>query len=188
VKGRFKFVLAVFAGVLIAAGCRHHQAAAPAVATAAPAQHAPEVRVAPPADFVAPSTKVATDDLGDASHATQLAETRGWLRDAYFDFDSSLLRADARENLTESEQWLKSHPKYDLMVEGHCDERGTEQYNLALGEKRAWEARTYLGVLGYDTDRIKTISYGKDRPLDDGHNEEAWSKNRCAHLVLTATK
>lgn len=168
-------------------GCRHHHAAAPvtapmaAVKTPAP----PDVRVAATNnDFVSP--KAEADPLADTAHATDIADERGWLRDAFFDFNSSVLRPDAQQNLSESASFLKSHPKFDVLIEGHCDERGTEQYNLALGEHRAYEAKEYLATLGYDANRMKTISYGKDRPFDPGHDEEAWAKNRRAHLVLIA--
>ncbi|HUJ13410.1 MAG TPA: peptidoglycan-associated lipoprotein Pal [Thermoanaerobaculia bacterium] len=169
-------------------GCRHHQTVAPVTAPmAAAAAPAPEVHVAPAnKDFVSPT--VETDPLADLSHATDVAEQRGWLRDAFFDFDSSELRPDAQQNLTQSATFLKSHPKFDVLIEGHCDERGTEQYNLALGEHRAYQAKEYLATLGYDASRMKTISYGKDRPFDTGHDEEAWAKNRRAHLVLESAQ
>ncbi|HEX7681728.1 MAG TPA: OmpA family protein, partial [Thermoanaerobaculia bacterium] len=83
-------------------------------------------------------------------------------------------------------QWLRNHRTYHVMIEGHCDERGTEQYNLALGEKRAYDAKEYLSTLGIDTTRLSTISYGEDKPFDQGHDEIAWSKNRRAHVVLTS--
>ena len=86
--------------------------------------------------------------------------------------------------LTASAEWLKSHGQYGLLIEGHCDERGTEQYNLALGDKRANTAKEYLATLGVDTGRIRTVSYGEERPFDGGHDDAAWSKNRRAHLVL----
>jgi peptidoglycan-associated lipoprotein len=151
----------------------------------ASANAAPTVRVTPGNDFVA--TRAEPDPLADVSTATEVAETRGWLRDAFFDFDSSALRPDAQQNLTDSASFLKSHPKFNVLIEGHCDERGTEQYNLALGEHRAYQAKKYLATLGYAAGRMKTISYGKERPFDPGHNEQAWAKNRRAHLVLAAT-
>ena len=76
------------------------------------------------------------------------------------------------------------YKEYKLVIEGHCDERGTAEYNLALGQKRADEAAKYLADLGIEKDRIKTISYGKEMPLDPGHNEEAWAKNRRDHFVV----
>ena len=170
------------------AGCRHHHTMAPVVTPMASAKApAPEVRVTPNnTDFVSP--KAEPDPLSDIYHATEIADSKGWLRDAFFDFNSSTLRPDAQQNLTESATFLKSHPKFDVLIEGHCDERGTEQYNLALGERRAEDAKEYLSALGYDTNRMKTISYGKDRPFDTGHDESAWAKNRRAHLVLEAAQ
>jgi peptidoglycan-associated lipoprotein len=79
---------------------------------------------------------------------------------------------------------LKKYPKVKVQIEGHCDERGTIEYNLALGERRANSTKKYLISLGISADRISTISYGKERPLDPGHNEEAWAKNRRAHIVV----
>ena len=170
--------------------CRHHQKAVAPITTPNAAivkAPAPEVHVTPSTnDFVSP--KVEVDPLADTAHATEVADQRGWLRDAFFDFNSSILRSDAQENLGESATFLKSHPKFDVLIEGHCDERGTEQYNLALGEHRAYQAKDYLTTLGYDSSRMKTISYGKDRPFDTGHDEEAWAKNRRAHLVLIAAQ
>jgi peptidoglycan-associated lipoprotein len=171
------------------AGCRSHRhAVKPAVVPQQVAKAAapPEVHVAPPADFVAP--KGTNEDIGsDPTEATALADRNGWLRDAFFDFDSSVLTPAAQENLTDSAQWLRQHQKFHVLIEGHCDERGTEQYNLALGDHRAYEAKEYLATLGLDAAHMSTISYGKDRPFDPGHNEEAWAKNRRAHLVLTSS-
>ena len=174
---------------LVLSGCRSHRRAAikpvtapPQVVKAAP----PEVHVAPSNDFVSPKPN---DDLGsDPTQATEVADSKGWLRDAFFDFDSSVLTPAAQENLTDSAQWLKNHEKFHLLVEGHCDERGTERYNLALGDHRAYEAKEYLETLGLDPAGIATISYGKEKPFDAGHDEAAWAKNRRAHLVLTASK
>ncbi len=174
---------------LAAAGCRHHHTVAPAVTPPATKSQAalPETHVQPTtSEFKPPVVQV--DDLGDPQHATAVAEAKGWLRDAFFDFDSALLRLDSRENLKASASFLDQHRKFHVLVEGHCDERGTEQYNFALGDRRAWEAKSYLTILGVDPGHIATISYGKDRPFDPGHNEQAWAKNRRAHLVLTSTR
>ena len=81
---------------------------------------------------------------------------------------------------------LKKYPTWVITIEGHCDERGTAEYNLALGEKRALAAKTYLVSLGVPADRLRTVSYGKEFPFDPGHEEGAWSKNRRAHFVVTS--
>lgn len=96
----------------------------------------------------------------------------------YFAFDSSSLTPEARQILTRKVDVLRKYPQVKLVIEGHCDERGTAEYNLALGERRAQAAAQYLVNLGVEAGRISTVSYGKERPLDPGHGESAWSKNR----------
>ncbi|MEK6653891.1 MAG: peptidoglycan-associated lipoprotein Pal [Thermodesulfobacteriota bacterium] len=104
--------------------------------------------------------------------------------DIQFDFDKYNLKPDAREILKTGAAAYLKYGEYKLVVEGHCDERGTVEYNLALGQRRADEAGKYLGDLGVEKERIKTISYGKEMPLDNGHDEAAWAKNRRAHFVV----
>ena len=106
------------------------------------------------------------------------------LKDIHFDFDKYNIRRGDTEILKENAALLKKNPKIKIQIEGHCDERGTVEYNLALGERRANNTKKYLVSLGVSADRISTISYGKERPLDPGHNEEAWAKNRRAHIVV----
>jgi len=106
------------------------------------------------------------------------------LVDIHFDFDKFNLKPEARDILEQHADWLLEHKDYNLVIEGHCDERGTTEYNLALGERRASATQKYLTDLGVDETRLKTISYGEERPLDPRHNEEAWAKNRRAHFVL----
>jgi peptidoglycan-associated lipoprotein len=96
----------------------------------------------------------------------------------YFDFDKSELKPATQETLTKKASWLKANLDYNVRIAGHCDERGTNEYNLALGERRATSAAKYLIALGVREDRISTVSYGEERPADTGHNEEAWAKNR----------
>ena len=145
-----------------------------------------ETRVVNPPDFVqTPTPKVTVEPLpADIEELNRVAEQRGYLQDAFFSFDESTLPADAQGALTASANWLKKYPQYNLLIEGHCDERGTEQYNLALGDRRANAAKEYLVALGVDTSRIRTVSYGEERPFDPGHDEAAWAKNRRAHLVI----
>ena len=108
------------------------------------------------------------------------------LKPAFFPLDSSELDDAARGVVAANADTLKQNPRWVVTIEGHCDERGTAEYNLALGERRAVSARTYLVSLGIPADRIKTVSYGKEFPFDPGHDESAWSKNRRAHFVVTA--
>ena len=96
----------------------------------------------------------------------------------YFDYDSYALRPDALETLKANADKIKAVPNVMVQIEGHCDERGTQEYNLALGERRALATREYLMSLGVSGDRLLTISYGEENPVDPGHDESAWSKNR----------
>ena len=106
------------------------------------------------------------------------------LKDIHFDFDKYDIRPGDTEILKENGTLLKKYPNVKIQIEGHCDERGTVEYNLALGERRANSTKKYLTSLGISPDRISTISYGKERPADPGHNEEAWAKNRRAHTII----
>ena len=104
--------------------------------------------------------------------------------DIYFEFDKSLLLPRAQEILKKKANWLQDNPNVSVIIEGHCDERGTSEYNIALGERRAESAKVFLIHLGIIGSRLITISYGEERPVDPGHNEEAWAKNRRAHFAI----
>ncbi len=104
--------------------------------------------------------------------------------DVRFAYDSFLLSEEARRILQDKAKFLKERPEVQALIEGHCDERGTESYNLALGDRRAFMCKRYLMELGIPEGRMRTVSFGKERPLDPGHNEAAWSKNRRAHFVI----
>jgi len=105
-------------------------------------------------------------------------------RDVFFDFDVSVLRPDAKATLDNNIAWLKTNSELRIIVEGHCDERGTNEYNLALGERRAKAVKAYLVAGGIDVERISTISYGEERPFVLGHDESAWKWNRRGHFVV----
>ncbi len=138
-------------------------------------------------DFVQTDTQppiTSTQLPTDIEELNRVAQSRGYIQDAFFDFNESTLSSEAQAALSASADWLKKNAQYNLLVEGHCDERGTEQYNLALGDRRANTAKEYLMTLGVDAGRIRTVSYGEERPFDNGHDEAAWAKNRRAHLVL----
>ncbi|HEY6866035.1 MAG TPA: peptidoglycan-associated lipoprotein Pal [Candidatus Eisenbacteria bacterium] len=107
---------------------------------------------------------------------------------AYFDFDSYGLHADAREALDQDAKLMRDQTGLMIRIEGHCDERGTVEYNMALGERRANAARDYLTAAGIAPDRIHIVSYGKEHPLVAGHDETAWAKNRCARVVVRSTE
>ena len=110
------------------------------------------------------------------------------LKPVFFDYDSADLSPAAKTALDENAGVLKKYGTWVLTIEGHCDERGTPEYNLALGERRAVAARTYLVALGVAADRLRTVSYGKEFPFDPGKDEAAFAKNRRAHFVITAAK
>ena len=104
--------------------------------------------------------------------------------DIYFEFDKSTLTPAAQDNLLRKAEWLRENADTTITIEGNCDERGTNEYNLALGDRRAESAKAFLVDLGIDSARISTISYGEERPVDPRHNEEAWAKNRRDHFVV----
>ncbi len=110
----------------------------------------------------------------------------GGLQTVYFGFDSSNLDSETKEAVKSNADYLKANANVDIQVEGHCDERGGRQYNLALGERRAKAVRDYLVALGVESKRISTISYGSERPKAEGSDESAWSQNRRANFVVTA--
>jgi len=103
----------------------------------------------------------------------------------HFEFDKYDLQAEAQAVLRGQAAWLNQNPAYAVTIEGHCDERGTSEYNLALGERRASAVKSYLGSLGVGADRMRTLSYGSERPVCTEHEESCWSQNRRAHMVIT---
>jgi peptidoglycan-associated lipoprotein len=131
----------------------------------------------------------AAKDTADSAKKEAAAKAAAILKelqipDIFFDYDKYNLKPLAQTTLKNGAPAYLKYRDFKLVVEGHCDERGTAEYNLALGEKRATEAAKYLADLGIEKDRIKTISYGKEMPLDKGNNEEAWAKNRRAQFVI----
>jgi peptidoglycan-associated lipoprotein len=110
---------------------------------------------------------------------------QGLLGDIYFDYDRADLRDDSRERLTRNAEWLRSHPEFEVTIEGHCDERGTNEYNLALGARRSGSARDYITSLGVAGTRSRSISYGEERPQCTSSTESCWGMNRRAHFVVT---
>jgi peptidoglycan-associated lipoprotein len=119
-----------------------------------------------------PAPKVSQRDLFDRE-----------VKDAFFDFDKSDIRPDARDNLTKSAEFLRANPSVNVTIEGHCDERGSVAYNLGLGDRRSNATKDFLVTLGISGERIKTISYGKERPFCTEHDETCWQQNRRGHLV-----
>lgn len=124
----------------------------------------------------------ATDDAGKS--AALAAREKFQKQDVNFAFDSSVLDATAQAILKDKAAWMKQNADVATTIEGHCDERGTVAYNIALGERRAEAAKAFLVNMGIPAAKMTTISFGKEKPLDPGHNEQAWAKNRRAHFVL----
>jgi peptidoglycan-associated lipoprotein len=148
--------------------------AAPAPAPEPPA--APEP--APPADPLA----------GDLASVNEYLRSQGLLGDVYYAYDSSDLSEEARQRLAANARFFKDHPAFEALIEGHCDERGTPEYNLALGERRASSARGYLASLGVDGSRLRTITYGEERPVCTENEEACWSQNRRAHFLVSGRR
>jgi len=121
-------------------------------------------------------------DWGPGSAATEKSP----VEDVFFDFRESILREDAKQALMNNIRWFRANPRARVLIEGHCDERGTNEYNLALGERRAKTVRDFLVAGGIGVDRISIISYGEERPFVLGHDESAWQGNRRAHFVVNS--
>jgi peptidoglycan-associated lipoprotein len=184
------FTLAVVAAVMLA-GCGKKEPPVarpippPPPPTGIPRPPAPpEPVVEPPPVTVPPEPTVESSDLSNRSldEINKLSP----LLPVFFEFDSAEMSSDGQAALQKNSETLKKNATWVVSIEGHCDERGTAEYNLALGERRALAARTYLVSLGIQPDRLRTVSYGKEFPFDPGHSESAWAKNRRAHFVVTA--
>jgi peptidoglycan-associated lipoprotein len=142
----------------------------------APAEPVKEPVVFPPAPITEDRVSMASlDEINRNSP----------LRPIFFDYDRADISAEAQRILDGNAEVLKKNATWVITIEGHCDERGTAEYNLALGERRAVAARTYLVSLGILGDRVRTVSYGKEFPFDPAHNDEAWARNRRDHFVVT---
>jgi peptidoglycan-associated lipoprotein len=148
-----------------------------ATRTPAPPEPVAEPVVVPPEPLA--DERITSASLDDLNRNSPLAPV-------FFDYDSSELNATAQAALDANAAVLKRNTSWSITIEGHCDERGPAEYNLALGERRAVAARTYLVALGIAADRLRTVSYGKEFPFDPGHDESAYAKNRRAHFVITA--
>ena len=142
---------------------------------------APPPPIAPPVEptELPPEDEFATRSLEDLNRESPLEP-------AYFPLDSSGLDEQAQRAVEANAELLRQYPSWAVTIEGHCDERGTAEYNLALGERRALATQQYLVELGLDPTRVNIVSYGKEFPFDPGHDDVAWSANRRAHFVITA--
>lgn len=139
---------------------------------------------APSMEMSMPETETQVSSGTEAETMLEEEKAAFQASDIHFDFDKFNLSPEARKILAEKASFLNANPEIKIKVEGHCDERGTREYNLALGERRAKSAQDYLIFLGISPERMSTISYGEEMPVDPGHNEEAWAKNRRAHFSI----
>ena len=176
--------------VLTFAGCACFKKTTVKEETAVKAAPAPVKKVEPAAKpAVKPAKKAAVGAAALKEKALReklMAEAEAF-QDIYFDFDRYDLKPASRDKLSKLGNWLLAHPDFNANIEGHCDDRGTAEYNLALGERRAAAAKGYLVKLGVPAARVNTISYGEEMPVDPGQNEEAWTKNRRDHFVVYPT-
>jgi len=152
------------------------------------AAKAPEAVTAKPAETVAPKPMVeeampTTEALKEEALAMAEGRTSAGLLPVYFDFDKYNMRSDQTSRLDQNAKWLKKNPTAKIRIEGNCDERGSNEYNLALGERRANSAQEYLTNMGIAPERIETLSYGEERPLCPEHDEGCWTKNRRADFA-----
>ncbi len=188
-RGTLSVLAALCLSALIAGGCAKKdvvKSEEPLVKEVAPKVELPKPEAPKPIET---DTSKQTPEVVAAqqteTQATTPSAAEASLETVYFDFDKSDLRQDTRDALNRNaEILLKSQPKTKIRIEGHCDERGSAEYNLALGERRATSALQYLITLGVKADRLSTVSYGKEKPAVQGHDESAWSKNRRAEFVI----
>ena len=178
------FLVAIICAFVLPAGCAKK---AVMKEEAAVEKEAAAVKQAPAE--AAPAKAPEEQKVDEAAMAAALADKEAsQFADIHFAFDRFDLRHEARKILDTHARWLKAHSEFVVRIEGNCDERGTVEYNMALGQRRATGAMKYLVDLGVAKNRLSTISYGKERPLDPGHNEEAWAKNRRDHFSVTRQK
>jgi len=190
-KGTFSWkwaVLALCVAALVSVGCAKKQTVKSGGTQGSPsADSAPGTVGGMPAEAPqSPMAPTPAEQLASAAAAgvAVTEEKPSRFDDVRFDFDKSEVREDGRKTCQAVADYMKKNPKAKLLIEGHCDERGTAEYNMALGERRATAVMTYLVSLGVPQGALSTVSFGKEKPLDPGHDEGAWAKNRRAHFVL----
>lgn len=180
-------VLAILSlsGLMVVAGCKKKQPETTDTDMTTETSEAPAEEVTPPpeVDTVDDITQAIMDE--DLQRLNQLLSEQGLVGDVYFDYDDYNLKSEARERLSRNAEFMKEHPELVFTIEGHCDERGTNEYNLALGDRRANAAKNYLLSLGVDASATQTLSYGEERPVCTDSAESCWSRNRRAHFLVT---
>jgi peptidoglycan-associated lipoprotein len=189
---RYVSVLMVAAACLTVGACKKKVALkappAPQQQQTAAVTPPPRTTPQPAATPAPPATQTPTRSrTPDAATRARIQDLLDRIQDAYFDYDKHTIRPDAQKALTDDAhtlaEILKNYPEYKLTVEGYCDERGSEEYNLALGDARAKQAKDFLVSLGIPADQLRTVSYGKDKPICTDQTESCWQKNRRAHIT-----
>jgi peptidoglycan-associated lipoprotein len=185
-------VVLLLVAAVVAAGCNRRKPTIPKPAPApAPANQPPPVTNAPPPppERVEDALPVPPQPLSEDSVANRSLDDlnrESPLKPVFFGLDSAELDDVGRAAASANAEILKKYSTWVVTIEGHCDERGTAEYNLALGERRATAVKTYLTSLGISPDRVRTVSYGKEFPFNPGHTEDAWAQNRRGHFVITS--
>jgi peptidoglycan-associated lipoprotein len=176
-------LIAVAAFVVLGAACSKK----PAAQTTPEPTPTPDVTSTPISVAAAPTPRPQPTPAATPSVLTEsLAKISGYLNPAFFDLDRADIRPDAKDVLGANAEFLRKYPTIKVTVEGHCDERGTREYNMALGQRRASSAKEYLISLGIDASRLTIVSYGKERPFCTEHDETCWQKNRRAQFTVTS--
>ena len=177
------FLVLIVPAMMFAVSCAKEPVQTAPAETAQPAETTPEKDMAAEDQDAAEKARLEQERLAaeEAARQAMMAFTE---EDINFEFDSSALMPEAQDILIRKADYLRANSNVTITIEGHCDERGTEAYNMALGERRAEAAREFLSNLGISISRLSIISYGEERPLDPGKNEAAWAKNRRAHFVI----
>ena len=175
-------ILALAACVIVA-GCAKKAPATVPVSEPAPAA-APEPE-APPPEPPAAAEPSANPLDGDLDAVNRYLQEQGLLGDVFYDYDSHDLHEEARRRLEQNADFMKGHPQFAFTLEGHCDERGSVAYNVALGDRRANSAKSYLAILNVAPERMHTVTYGEERPFCDESHEGCWRQNRRTHFIVT---
>jgi peptidoglycan-associated lipoprotein len=195
-RSHLGIALAAVAALSIVSGCAKKKVAAAPPPAPQPAAVEPSRPAPAPARTQTPTTQARTPEptprpsMPDAVTRARIDQLLARIEDAYFDYDRHTLRPDAIQALkgdsTELRDILKDYPEYKLTIEGHCDERGSAEYNIALGQARADAAKSYLVGVGIPDGQLATVSYGKEKPACEDHDESCWQKNRRIHIVAMA--
>ena len=189
---RTSITVVILALSLVVGGCAKRQTPVATPQPAPPAAQPPQIATANPAPprrvdeaLPVPAQPAVSDDAASSRSIDDLNRNSP-LKPVFFSVDSADLDETARAVASANADVLKKNSSWVITIEGHCDERGTAEYNLALGERRAIAVKTFLVSLGISPDRVRTISYGKEFPFDPGHTDESWAQNRRAQFVITS--